>query len=370
VLQPLANCLIGDTPRSRRVMAYWAATAFIYTLCALIVLREGSRHGGGLDAAIVAGAGIGGIAVFYVLLRASTTLGIAHWRLALAQAYYAVLYDMAMYAVLGDLRGAILIGLPVVIVFCAFALRPAQTITLSVFAIGALCATSVGLMWWRPATHHLETELVHVCLGSFGVAAVAAINSELSRLRARLIDAVATIRRLATTDELTLLANRRHMSEQLEQLELEHERRTSHAGHPGHPGHQGHVCVALIDIDFFKSINDRHGHAAGDLVLKSFARAAVATLRVGDSLARWGGEEFLLLMPDTDLHEALAALERITGAVGALRFEAIDPGLRLTFSAGVAAATLPHERFDDAIARADAAMYRAKAAGRDRIVAA
>ena len=348
-------------------MAYWAATAFIYTLCALIVLRENSRHGGGLAAALVAGAGIGVNAVFYVLLRASTTLGIAHWRLALVQAYYAVLYDMAMYAVLGELRGAILIGLPVVIVFCAFALRPAQTITLSAFAIAALCATSAGLMWWRPATHRLETELVHVCLGSFGVAAVAAINSELSRLRARLIDAVATIRRLATTDELTLLANRRHMIEQLEQLELEHERRTSHAGHPGH---QGHVCVALIDSDFFKSINDRHGHAAGDAVLKSFARAAVATLRVGDSLARWGGEEFLLLMPDTELHEALAALERITGAVGALRFADIDPGLRLTFSAGVAAAILPHERFDDAIARADAAMYRAKAAGRDRIVAA
>ena len=361
MLQSLANFLIGGTPRLRRVMAYWAATAFIYTLCALIVLREGARHSDGGGAAIVAAAGVGGVAAFYFVLRWSSALGIPHWRLALAQAYYAVLYDMAMYAVLGDLRGAILIGLPVVIVFCAFALRPMQTITLSVFAILALYATSLGLVWWRPASHAVETELVHVCLASFGVASVAAINSELSRLRARLIDAVATIRRLATTDELTLLANRRHMVEQLELLELEHERRIVHAGHPGD------VCVALIDIDFFKAINDRYGHGAGDTVLKAFAQAAVATLRTGDSLARWGGEEFLLLMPDTKLHEALAAIERINHAARALRFEAINPALRLTFSAGVAAATLPHERFDDAIARADAAMYRAKAAGRDRV---
>src|SRR5450830_1556316 len=184
VLQLLPSLLIGDTPRLRRVMAYWAATAFIYTLSALIVLRESTRHGGShLDATLVAIAGVGGIGVFYFLLRGSQALGIPHWRLAVGQAYYAVLYNMALYAALGDLRGAILIGLPVVIVFCAFALRPAQTIALSGFAIAALCATSAGLMWWRPASHPLETELVHVCLASFGVASVAAINSELSRLR-------------------------------------------------------------------------------------------------------------------------------------------------------------------------------------------
>ncbi len=365
MLQLLPSLLIGDTPRLRRVMAYWAATAFIYTLSALIVLRESARHGGGhLDATLVAIAGVGGIGVFYFLLRGSQALGIPHWRLALGQAYYAVLYNMALYAALGDLRGAILIGLPVVIVFCAFALRPAQTIALSGFAIAALCATSGGLMWWRPASHPLETELVHVCLASFGVASVAAINSELSRLRARLIDAVATIRRLATTDELTLLANRRHMLEQLEQLERDHERRVLHSGQAGQ------VCIALIDIDFFKAINDRHGHAAGDTVLKAFAQAAVATLRAGDALARWGGEEFLLLMPDTALHEALAAIERIGSASAALRFADIDPALRLSFSAGVTAAVLPDDRFDDAIARADAAMYKAKAEGRNRVVAA
>ena len=354
----LATLFIGDTPRLRRVMAYWAATAFIYSVSALIVLREAGRHGRGAEGALVAGFGFGGVGLFYLLLRFSGRLGIAHWKLAVAQAYYAVLYNMSLYAALGELRGAILIGLPVVIVFCAFALRPAQTLWLSCFAIGALLATSGALLWWRPGQHPPEVELVHVCLAGFGVASVALINSELSRLRARLIDAVATIRRLATTDELTLLANRRHMHEL---LDSEHERRRAAPGP---------VCVALIDIDFFKAINDRFGHAAGDAVLRAFAQAAGAALRTGDTLARWGGEEFLLLMPDTELHEALAALERIRAAVGQLRFDAIDAGLRLSFSAGVAAARWPEARFDEAIARADAAMYRAKADGRDRVAAA
>ncbi len=355
----LATLLIGHTPRMRRVMAYWAATAFIYSFSALIVLREaGVRAEGDVEAALVACFGFGGVSLFYLLLRFSGQLGIAHWKLAVAQAYYAVLYNMSLYAALGDLRGAILIGLPVVIVFCAFALRPAQTIALSFFAIGALLATSGALIWWRPLRHPLEVELVHVGLASFGVASVALINSELSRLRARLIDAVATIKLLATTDELTLLANRRHMHEL---LDVEHERRRASPGP---------VCVALIDIDFFKAINDRYGHAAGDAVLKSFARTANAALRSGDTLGRWGGEEFLLLMPATELHEALAVLGRIHAAVAGLRFDAISAELRLTFSAGVAAARLPDARFDEAIGRADAAMYQAKSDGRNRVVAA
>jgi diguanylate cyclase (GGDEF)-like protein len=176
-------------------------------------------------------------------------------------------------------------------------------------------------------------------------------------LRSQLVQAVGTIRTLATTDELTLLANRRHMNEL---LAAEQQRRSAGAQH---------VCVALIDVDFFKKINDKYGHAGGDAVLKSFAREAGAALRATDTLARWGGEEFLLLMPDTTLDEALAAIERITQRIGAMRIAGVDPELRITFSAGVAS-SLPHERFDEAIQRADQAMYRAKASGRDCVLAA
>ena len=359
----LAWLIIGRTPRLRRVMTYWSATAFIYSVSALIVLHEaGAQATGGGDSALaaplVAGFGFGAVTLSYLLLRFSGALGIPHWKLALAQAYCAVLYNIGLYAALGELRGAILIGLPVVIVFCAFALRPAQTIALSVFAFAALLATSTALVHWRPLGHPAEVEVVHVFLASFGVGSVALINSELSKLRARLIDAVATIRLLATTDELTGLANRRHMQELL----AAEQARCARYG--------AHACVALIDIDYFKRINDRLGHAAGDAVLRAFAGATGATLRAGDTLARWGGEEFLLLMPDATLADAQAALERMRAAVAALRFDTTDPDLRLTFSAGLARGGADDTGFGHAIGRADAAMYAAKSAGRDRLLTA
>ena len=350
---------MGSSPRLRRVMAYWSATAFIYSVSALVALRQAARTGEGMDAARMAVAlVVAGIVLFYGLLRCSAWLGLAHWKLALAQAYYAVFYNMVLYMALGELRGAILIGLPIVIVFCAFVLRPHQTMRLSLVAGVALIASSTALVWFRPASHPAEVELVHDFLAGIGIISVAVINSELSRLRARLVEAVATIRQLATTDELTRLSNRRHMQTL---LEAEQERRS---------GLPGPVCVALIDIDFFKRINDQFGHAAGDAVLQAFAASASDCMRAGDTLARWGGEEFLLLMPDTSLEAAVQSLERIRGVVAALRFDSIDPQLRLSFSAGVAAAGLPDARFGAAVKRADDAMYQAKANGRDRIVTA
>lgn len=357
ILSAIAKLLLGSSPRLRTVLTYWAATAFIYCLSAVIVVHEALLRGDGqLQAGLVASFGVGGAATFYVLLRCAERLSIAHWKLALAQAYYAVLYNVSLYVALGPLGGSFLIGLPVILVFCALALRPGQTIGLSVFAAGAQLLASIGLLLLQPQTHRLDIELINVFLTSFGVAAVALINRELSRLRARLVEAVATIRQLATTDELTLLANRRHMHEL---LAVEQQRRRARPGP---------VCVALLDIDFFKVINDRYGHAAGDTVLRSFAAAASASMRGGDTLARWGGEEFLLLMPDTSLADAEGALERIRAAAAALRFDAIDASLRLSFSAGVAAAKLPEARFDEAIGRADAAMYQAKSNGRDQVV--
>lgn len=104
-------------------------------------------------------------------------------------------------------------------------------------------------------------------------------------------------------------------------------------------------------------------------MLKTFAREAGAALRTTDTLARWGGEEFLLLMPDIGLEQALAVLDRMAAHITSIHIGELDPGLRITFSAGVAASQ-QHERFDEAIQRADHAMYRAKAGGRNRVLAA
>ncbi|MDB5935327.1 MAG: hypothetical protein JWQ01_2671 [Massilia sp.] len=353
-----SRTVFGTTTKMRRVMRYWFATAALYSFCASIVLREATAGTvAPLQASLVAAFGMVGSLVFYILLRCAPRFNIQNWKLALKQAEFAIVFDLLLFAVLDKLGGAILIGMPVVIVFCAFSLRPRQTIRLSAFAIAGLAATMTALVLTDPAHHRLYQDLVYFALTTFGMASVTVITGELHKLRAQLVNAVATIRTLATTDELTLLANRRHMHEL---LAVEQQRRA--ACHH-------HVCVALIDIDFFKNINDKYGHAVGDAVLQSFAREAGATLRSADTLARWGGEEFLLLMPDTRLEEAMAVIERIVARIGAMQVSDADPDLRITFSAGVAA-SLPLERFDEAIHRADEAMYRAKASGRNCVLAA
>jgi diguanylate cyclase (GGDEF)-like protein len=127
--------------------------------------------------------------------------------------------------------------------------------------------------------------------------------------------------------------------------------------------------VALLDIDWFKRINDNLGHGAGDDVLRRFAAVVQAQLRTVDGLARWGGEEFLLLMPRTRRDDALIVLERVRGAVACGGFDAIAPALAVTFSAGLVQLR-EGELQDAAIDRADRALYRAKQSGRDRVEAA
>ena len=137
------------------------------------------------------------------------------------------------------------------------------------------------------------------------------------------------------------------------------------------------MSLALMDIDWFKSVNDRHGHQAGDEVLKRFARVAQESLRTTDLLARWGGEEFVVVVRqndavafvDTDADAALLALQRLQSRLQATPFDDVAPDLRMSFSGGVTRLK-QDDALDVAIERADQAMYRAKTQGRCRCVVA
>jgi diguanylate cyclase (GGDEF)-like protein len=180
------------------------------------------------------------------------------------------------------------------------------------------------------------------------------LRSRLGAQRKELADALALNRELATRDSLTGLLNRRAMVELLARE------------HPRIERGQGPLAVALLDIDWFKRINDGFGHGAGDEVLRRFATTVKAQLRAADALARWGGEEFLLLMPGTSVDDARTVLDRLRAAVAEGGFEQIAPGLQVTFSAGLVAMQ-EGESQDAAIDRADRALYRAKQGGRNRV---
>ena len=187
------------------------------------------------------------------------------------------------------------------------------------------------------------------------VAQMARLRTEAMCHQAELKDALARIRELATHDDLTGLFNRRHM---LERLNNE-KHRSIRSGRS--------FCLAMIDIDHFKRVNDQFGHGTGDQVLGSVSNTIAAGLRETDVVARWGGEEFLVMFTDTDPGTAERVLMRIQSALTHTTLAEDAPRLRVTFSAGVTAYQ-PDEMLTRTIDRADRALYAAKAAGRARIL--
>ncbi|MEJ2454058.1 MAG: diguanylate cyclase [Candidatus Thiodiazotropha sp.] len=164
------------------------------------------------------------------------------------------------------------------------------------------------------------------------------------------------LRTQATTDALTGLPNRRQFLKELDDA-LEWIRR--------HPEQAS--AVLMVDLDDFKAVNDRHGHAAGDTVLKHFANELMRASRRSDKLGRLGGEEFCVLLPTTSMRQACQMADRLCRAVAGSLVRADDASLHYTVSVGVAMMKADDRSVDTALRRADAALYRAKAAGKNRI---
>lgn len=133
--------------------------------------------------------------------------------------------------------------------------------------------------------------------------------------------------------------------------------------------HGGRLCVVLIDIDNFKLLNDTLGHPAGDRALIHIANIVQNTLRPTDRVGRFGGEEFMLLLPDTRLSQSSAVMARIKRELASRPLEENNTRITITFSGGIAQRG-EQETLDQIIARADAALYQAKAAGKNRVVLA
>ena len=160
---------------------------------------------------------------------------------------------------------------------------------------------------------------------------------------------------LARTDKLTGLSNRLHLTEELEQLLVD-------ARGLGFP-----VCVLMIDVDHFKDLNDTFGHRAGDVALRHVAHRLNTSLRHGDLLARWGGEEFLAVLPDTDMAQGMVVAERLCNLVAGTPIEIGDDGGLVAIHTSVGIAEFADDTVDTLVDRADLGLYEAKAAGRNTV---
>ena len=163
-----------------------------------------------------------------------------------------------------------------------------------------------------------------------------------------------SLARMATTDSLTGLFNRRHMIALTEKELARHHRRPSN------------LTLLLMDIDHFKQINDQYGHDMGDRVLAAVSQSLKDSMREQDFIGRWGGEEFLAVLPETDFEQAAVSAERIRKAIEGLVIDCDGNTVQVTLSIGISQYRA-EEPLSNAIARADYALYAGKSAGRNRV---
>jgi len=360
-LNALQTAVFGADKHMRLRLEQWAFTLVVYTCYTLLAgLSWVWGDVGGLQLAIWSTAMYAGELAFYALIRSGFSLRLKDPALTREQILFGVATAAAGYLFTGPYRTAVLFSLLLTLMFGAFSLSGATMLRLT--AVSLACMLTVFVV--RSDGVPDRVDLFNIGTLLFVLPGISVLSVRLGRMRTKLLqhkasleDAYARIERLSVRDELTGLLNRRHLNEALQREQLNVER----GGAP--------ACVAMWDIDHFKQINDTYGHAGGDVVLQSFARLAEESFRGTDLVARWGGEEFLVLMPHTEMASAVLALQRLLVAVKALSYPSLDPDLRVTVSIG-AACFKPGEPPTGLVERADRALYAAKIGGRNRLVIA
>ncbi|GAB3540674.1 GGDEF domain-containing protein [Noviherbaspirillum agri] len=238
--------------------------------------------------------------------------------------------------------------------------------TISWLAFGIVSAAALWLVRDRfayPGVSDLEIVLVWVffflTLRQLSMAGVSysRMRDKLSETNKQLQQSLKQIEELASHDALTGVLNRRRFMEMLE-AEMQRSERFDTP-----------FCFVMLDLDLFKTINDRYGHPVGDAVLQTTCSIALGTLRSTDVIGRLGGEEFGIVLTGTAAENGLKTMERLRKAVFEHGWDSVVPGLMVSFSAGLAG-YVPGESMHALAKRADEALYRAKHAGRNRVVLA
>jgi diguanylate cyclase (GGDEF)-like protein len=297
-----------------------------------------------------------GPVVFYLLIRSGWSLHKRDVALSLPQSLYAVSAAVLAYPLEGPMRGLNLLIVALLPFFGFLTMQPREMQSLAMLTLGAFGAMMGLLAWVDPIRFDPRIETLHFVIAAIGLPFMTLVLGQASRMRAKvklqrteLQAAFERIEALTTHDDLTGLVNRPYITRRL----AEECTRASRYGQS--------LCVAMIDLDHFKRINDTFGHAQGDAVLRHFAQIGSASLPPGAELARWGGEEFLLLFPAVAQEAAVAQVEAIRAG---LANAGSSCGITVTFSAGLACGggAGTHEMLE----RADRALYLAKDQGRNR----
>jgi len=358
----LSAAVIGREYAMRANLSYMLLSFLVYlswmiveAICASLGLISWSAVG------VMYSFNLFGVLGFYMVIRSGFSRRFTDPSMVLAQVLYAVVALMIAYALVPETRAAALQTPCITVVFGMLTLRPRETVVACAWIIAMLLTTVALMLWFDAPRLDVRQEILNVTAACIVLPALTSITRHFALLRERLKSqrvqiksALAGAETLATRDALTNLINRAQMVEILNREIARSQRYAST------------FSLALLDIDHFKRINDNHGHQTGDEVLIAFAGLAEASLRQTDVIARWGGEEFLILMPQTLAASAQLVVARLREATTGVRLSKTVEDLVVTTSVGIAQ-WRTEESLMETLERADKALYAAKNGGRNRI---
>lgn len=301
-------------------------------------------------------------AAFFVLLRSGWSRKRPDPALMMAQSIWALSFIALGYAVAGPLRNCALMLAVLVITYAMFGLSPRQTVAVGFYAVVSIGCAMAVMTRLSPQLFPVEGELLRfgMVLTTLPMTAwiahyVAELRERLKREHQELRDALSSAHELATRDMLTGVVNRRNMGELLA-MALRREAQ-----------HGTAFSLALLDIDGLRQINEAHGETVGDEVLRSFAKAVKRTLRGSDVVARWGGDEFLVMLTETPRDYALVGVHRLRRELESAALVPNMPYLKPSFSVGLVAHR-SGDTLNHTLDRADRALAAAKVHGRGGMV--
>lgn len=355
---------VNDPPQALRIRRFFIAAASYGMWIALVSY---CHHLGFIRLSaewtlFVYGLVVGINLFLYIIFRSGWNKRFSDPSLTFPQMGIAALAAMMVVYYTDNIRGIMLIAYIVTMLFGVFRFNLIHYILFSVFSVACYGTVILLLLNKHPDRITLKLEILQlivfaVVLTWFSMvfSYIRSIRKKLSKTNYRLKNALTTIHELAIHDDLTKAYNRRHMYEEIK-------REKAKADRIG-----GLFSLALFDLDHFKRVNDTYGHLKGDEVLKHLIHSVSHEIREIDSIFRYGGEEFVILMSGADSRGADECVRRIKNSIEHLTFPGFPESFRITISIGITT-YMPVESIDELIARSDQAMYAAKSMGRNQVV--
>ncbi len=354
----------NDPRQALRISRHLAALAaiFIFTIASIYFSYSGMLKNGAFQLLDINLIFWTGLLLITFVIRSGANQRLPDPSMTMIQMIWCSLYILTLIYLLNDWRSIALIPYFAILSFGYFRLDFKEFLAVTVFSVLGYLFVIVLIQVNEPYRIELDKEMVQLLGFAMTCAVMVYTGSEVNKLRVgyrerndQLAEALRLNTRLATTDDLTGLYTRRYLMNMLSNQKARSERDDSD------------FVVLFADLDHFKRINDSFGHYIGDIVLKNFADIVRTSIREIDYASRFGGEEFVVLLVNTDIEQSRNVAERIRSGIEIFNFSDIAPGLNVTVSIGMANYK-QYKSIQETLMSADNRMYKAKDQGRNRIV--